>query len=98
MRKNAWIAAAGALALAGCATTGSADTSGDNGDNRFAAKTEAEGPFPSTYRAYPGTPTALVGATVFDGTGKRIENGVVLLRDGKVVAVGDSDMSTAGYT
>ncbi len=25
------------------------------------------GPYASTYRAYPGVPTALVGATIFDG-------------------------------
>ena len=98
MRINAWIAAASALALGACATTGSADTAGGDDDKRFAAKTESDGPFPSTYRAYPGTPTALVGATVFDGAGNRIDNGTVLLRDGKIVATGGSDLSTAGYT
>ncbi|MFK4872630.1 amidohydrolase [Novosphingobium sp. ZW T3_23] len=49
-------------------------------------------PYPSTYKSYPGTPTALVGATVYDGRGGRIENGVVLFRDGKVQAVGAADM------
>ena len=44
-------------------------------------------PYPSTYRPYPGAPTALVGATVFDGAGGRIDNGTVLLADGKVVAI-----------
>ncbi len=49
-------------------------------------------PYPSTYRAYPGTPTALVGGTVLDGEGGRIENGTVLLRDGKVEAIGGADL------
>jgi len=48
-----------------------------------------ENPYPSTYKPYPGEPTAIVGATVFDGAGGETPNGVVLLRDGKVVAVGD---------
>ncbi|MBV7265433.1 amidohydrolase [Erythrobacter ani] len=98
---KALIAAASALALAGCATTGSASSGKEskNGDDatRFAAKTEAEGPFPSTYSPYPGEATALVGATVFDGAGERIDGGIVLFRDGKVVAVGASDVSTEGY-
>ena len=90
----------GALALAGCSTTGSANASADRGETGsadYAAKTEGEGPYPSTYQAYPGTPTALVGAVVFDGAGDRIENGTVLFRDGKVVAVGDASLSTEGY-
>ena len=99
---KAWMAAVCAVALGACATTGSANAASDKGKDdkapRFAAKTEAEGPFPSTYEPYPGTPTALVGATVFDGAGGRIENGTVLLRDGKVVAVGDASLSTTGYT
>ncbi|WP_375289246.1 amidohydrolase family protein [Qipengyuania sp.] len=83
----------GALALSGCATTpaggGTASASG-------AVQSPAD-PYPSTYRAYPGRPVALVGATVFDGTGKRIDNGTVLLRDGKVAAVGDASLSTEGF-
>ncbi|WP_334183009.1 amidohydrolase [Novosphingobium sp.] len=56
-------------------------------------------PYPSTYKSYPGTPTALVGATVYDGRGGRIENGVVLFRDGKLVAVGGADMAIPdGFT
>ena len=52
-----------------------------------------ENPYPSTYKPYPGEPTAIVGATVFDGTGGEITNGTVLLRDGKVVAVGDARLA-----
>ena len=93
-----------ALALGACATTGSAvakdsdASSGKEDKARFAAKVESDNPYPSTYKPYPGTATALVGATVFDGTGRRIDNGTVLFRDGKVVAVGDSDLATDGYT
>ena len=55
-------------------------------------------PFPSTYHAYPGVPTALVGATVYDGEGGRIDNGTVLFADGKVTAVGGADLAIPAGT
>ena len=67
----------GALALGGCTTTGSANATADRGSGddgaAYAATTESEGPYPSTYAPYPGVPTALVGAVVFDGAGNRID-------------------------
>lgn len=48
-------------------------------------------PYPSTYRPYGGVPTAITGATVFDGEGGRIENGTVVLVDGRIQAVGGPD-------
>lgn len=45
-------------------------------------------PFPSTYRVADAVPIAIVGASILDGTGKLIENGTVVVQDGKVVAVG----------
>ena len=92
MHQRFLIAGLGALALASCANTA--------GNPRSASAEPAAvnaSPYPSTYRAYPGRPVALVGATVFDGTGKRIDNGTVLLRDGKVQAVGDASLATDGY-
>jgi imidazolonepropionase-like amidohydrolase len=57
----------------------------------------ATNPFPSTYRPLPGHPTAIVGATVFNGAGARIDNGVVLIRDGKIEAVGPGLAVPQGY-
>jgi imidazolonepropionase-like amidohydrolase len=54
-------------------------------------KSYSHDPYPSTYRAYPGVLTAIVGGTVFDGEGKRIDNGVVILSDGVVRAIGGAD-------
>ncbi|WP_370632281.1 amidohydrolase [Erythrobacter sp. SCSIO 43205] len=91
---------ASVFALAALAASGPAIADDKKRDNRaaeFVAMTEAEGPYPSTYKPYPGVPTALVGATVFDGAGNRIDNGTVLFRDTKIVAVGDSSLSTDGY-
>ena len=63
-----------------------------------AAPVWQENPYPSTYKAYPGEPTAIVGATVFDGAGAEITNGTVLLQGGKVVGVGDARLAVPdGY-
>ncbi|MAY20532.1 MAG: amidohydrolase [Erythrobacteraceae bacterium] len=98
LRGAAVLALASSIALGACATTGTASAADDDKDApRYAALTEDLGPFPSTYSRYPGRPTALVGATIYDGTGEMIEGGTVLFRDGEVVAIGGSDLSTDGY-
>ena len=52
---------------------------------------EPDNPYPSIYKAYPGVATAIRGATIFDGEGGRIDNGVIFLSDGKVTAIGGPD-------
>ncbi len=51
-----------------------------------------EDPYPSTYVAYPGVPTVIRNATVFDGEGGRIEGGTVVLADGVVQAIGGPEV------
>ncbi|TIX49052.1 amidohydrolase [Alteraurantiacibacter aquimixticola] len=82
---RAAITSALALSLAACATT-SAGSSSAEAETDFV-------PYASTYESYPGVPTALVGATVYDGAGGRIENGVVLFSDGAIVGVGDASLA-----
>lgn len=86
-----------ALALSACTATGDGGSSVESASVAPAGAGSASAPYPSTYEAYPGTPTALVGATVFDGTGRQFENTTVLFRDGRVEAVG-TGLDTAGYT
>jgi imidazolonepropionase-like amidohydrolase len=70
--------------LCACSTTdGAAESASD--------KAQDEQPFASTYRPYPGVPTAVVGATIFDGEGGRIDNGTLVFADGKLVALGGPD-------
>ena len=94
MRTGAMVMCGAALALAACSANGTAEET-----RSASAASTADGavPFPSTYKPYPGVPTALVGATVYDGAGGVIEGGTVLFRDGKVEAVGAS-LDTSGYT
>ncbi|MGH6785192.1 MAG: amidohydrolase [Novosphingobium sp.] len=85
------VLAAALLAVPG--TVGAAKKKADSP----AAKIDKD-PYPTTYKRYPGAPTALVGATVFDGAGGRIEGGTVLFAEGKVVAIGGPDLAIpAGY-
>jgi imidazolonepropionase-like amidohydrolase len=82
------LAGAGALLAAGGGVV-----SAKKKDPPSAAASFNKDPYPSTYKAYPGRPTALVGATVFDGAGGRIEHGVVLIAEGKVRAVGGAELA-----
>ncbi|MBD3747081.1 MAG: amidohydrolase [Sphingopyxis terrae] len=92
--------AAVSLAFAGCAASG---TSAQSAGDKPAASAEKpvkfnKDPYPSTYHAYAGRPTAVRGVTIFDGEGGRIDNGVALFADGKVVSIGGSDTAIpAGY-
>ncbi|QTC90487.1 amidohydrolase [Brevundimonas goettingensis] len=95
----------GALGLSACATTGtSSSTAGteNKGPEPLATGLDYAAnrdPYPSTYQPLPRQNSAIVGATVFTGTGQKIENGVVLMADGKVQAVGGADLAVpAGYT
>ncbi len=51
-----------------------------------------EDPYPSTYARYPGVPTVVRHATVFDGEGRQINNGTVVLADGVIQAVGGPEL------
>ncbi|MEO7564956.1 MAG: amidohydrolase [Sphingomicrobium sp.] len=51
-----------------------------------------EDPYPSTYQRYPGALTVIRHATVFDGDGKRFDNGTVVFGDGAIKAIGGSDL------
>jgi len=95
-----------ALALAGCATADTAPAATAKAEPPKAApKPLPPGldpfanpdPFPSTYKAAPSHPTAIVNATVLTAAGPEIANGVVLIADGKVVAVGQGLAVPAGY-
>ena len=49
-------------------------------------------PYPSTYSALPSGSVLIVNATILTGTGTRIENGQLLLSDGKIEQVGNATL------
>ena len=53
-------------------------------------------PYPSTYAPYPSRPTVIRGATILDGEGGRVENGVLFLSGGRVEAIGGPDTPVSG--
>ncbi|MCQ8186258.1 amidohydrolase [Parvularcula maris] len=70
------------IGLAGLAACGS----GEDGRSAY----PNPDPFPSTYEPYPSENMVIQGATILTGTGKRIENGSVLVLGGKIQAVGEA--------
>ncbi|MEH6701744.1 amidohydrolase [Parasphingorhabdus sp.] len=101
MRIRALLAlVAGGSLMAGCAAT-AADTnsasSAQPGQSAKLAKSEKQA-FPSTYKAYASTPTAITGVTIFDGEGGEIANGTVFMAGGKITSVGGPDTAIPGGT
>ena len=77
------------LTLTACATTPPRAASKSAAVPKpIAAPAAVPVPFPSTYVAPATTPTLIKGATVLTGTGQRLERTDVLLRDGKIAAIG----------
>ncbi|MEN4903282.1 amidohydrolase [Luteimonas sp. TWI1416] len=73
-------AALAAVLLGGCATTASSGA-----PSRAAA---ASTPYPSTYAPIAAAPVLISGATVLIGDGQRLDGADVLLRDGRIAAIG----------
>jgi len=86
LNKSLSIALAAAFTLTSCAALDAPKK------NAPAIRTN-EDPFPSTYVPYPSVPTAIRGATIFDGEGGQIANGTVILAGGVVQAVGGPDLA-----
>jgi imidazolonepropionase-like amidohydrolase len=91
-------AAAAAALLFGCANQGARPQASSSASPAAAASSSArpryvppDDPYPSTYRPYGGVPTAITGATIYDGEGGRIENGTIVMVAGRIQAVGGPD-------
>jgi len=87
-RLAAWsLLAALVVPLAGCAaaTAKPQTAAGKPGDKPAA---EAPEPYASTYKPLPSQPTLIKNATILTAAGPRLQGASILLRDGKVAAVG----------
>ena len=74
--------------LAGCATTAARETAPAGEKIEAATSSYVDDPYPSTYAPLPSQPVLIVGATVLTGTGERLDGADVLMRDGRIEAVG----------
>src|SRR6185503_14798772 len=53
-------------------------------------------PFPSSYHPLPSVPTLIRHVTIYTGSGAEIDDGDVLLKDGKIAGVGKDLKADAG--
>ncbi len=75
------------LAIAACG--GNQDKKSNNKKGEVAQSgVPSRDPFPSTYQPYMSEVTLIKGATILTATGEQIEDGSILLADGKISAVG----------
>ncbi|MDT7933172.1 MAG: amidohydrolase [Sphingomonadaceae bacterium] len=58
----------------------------------------ARDPFPSTYKPLASAPTLIRGATIYDGAGRKLAPGDVLLVGGRVQAIGQNLSAPEGAT
>jgi len=86
-----------AAALAACSATPAPPGEMKASDNKVAVPLPGpldpgtdDNPYPSTYRPLPAQATAIVHATVLTATGEQIDDGTVVMVDGRIAAVGDA--------
>ncbi len=97
--KSLLLAVAATALLAGCTTAGGQQQPAQSAQAQQPSSPRVADPYPSTYRAYPGVVTAITNATIFDGEGGRIDNGTIVLAEGRILAVGGADTAIpAGAT
>ena len=59
---------------------------------------QLENPYPSTYTPLPSDPVVIRNATILTGDGERIEEGDILLKDGRIADIGRSVRAPRGAT
>jgi imidazolonepropionase-like amidohydrolase len=101
MRKPIYLLGLTVFLLTGCASAQGQAPTAVVPDQGPVAESPAEAPlfpdpFPSTYKPFPNQTTLIRNATIFTGTGERIDGGAVLLRDGKIVELGSSVSAPSG--
>ncbi|MFZ9478881.1 MAG: amidohydrolase [Steroidobacteraceae bacterium] len=92
------------LGVSACSTTGAvaksdAATTKSAAGTRAAPSSPASTPtsvYPSTYKAVETPPTLIRNATLLTGTGARLDGADLLLRDGKIAAIGTSLAAPTG--
>jgi imidazolonepropionase-like amidohydrolase len=85
------------LLLAGCATTNTPPVTETPTERNFTFPWKAS-VYQSTYQPIASRPVLITNATILTAVGDRIENGSILLRDGKIAAVGSTVPAQADAT
>jgi len=80
-----------AIALAACVGSVATAKKAEKEEKKENPSVAPADPYPSTYKPFPGMPTVIRGATIFDGEGGRIEGGVIFMVSGKISSIGGPD-------
>ncbi|HKI03383.1 MAG TPA: amidohydrolase [Thermoanaerobaculia bacterium] len=91
-------ASAAATSPAAPAQAAAAKPATATGQTGAPASEPAQAPYPSSYHPLPSQPVLITNATVLTAAGDRIERGSVLMRDGRIAAVGANVQAPAGAT
>ena len=96
MRRASYVVLA-ALAT-GCASAGARRASKPTPQTAQAAESSSaeRAQYPSSYRRHPNPPVVIRHATIMTATGQEIANGSLLMKDGKIIAIGKSVDASAG--
>ncbi len=84
-----FLTGAGLLAIAACGNGDKQDDKSSKDDKGSSIEMPSKNPYPSTYSPYSSKTTLLTGATILTGTGDKIENGALLIVDGKIAGIGE---------
>ena len=97
-----WLLLSLCIALTACASAPTAPKPDEGRKSAQAAEAKAakkeQPPYPSTYKPLPSRPVLITHATVLTAVGDRIEGGSVLMRDGRIAAVGRDLQAPADAT
>jgi imidazolonepropionase-like amidohydrolase len=86
------------LALGACSNSDAPSDEGETSSGDTEIVRINLDPYPSTYQPQPSGTTLIRGATVLDGIGGQIENGDVLIENGRISAVGTGLEAPEGAT
>ena len=83
-------AAGGCVLVSTRKTINQQETAGDSSAGDAAKPRGTGGAYESTYLPLPSEPVLITNAIILDGTGRRLDGASLLMRDGRIVAVGDA--------
>ncbi|GJL97277.1 MAG: amidohydrolase [Hyphobacterium sp.] len=95
-----WTALLAAGLLTACSNGQDADTASgatDDAEDADVVRFDLD-PYPSTYVPQPSETTLITGATIFDGAGNEIQNGDILIENGRISAIGQGLEAPYGTT
>src|SRR2546426_2656385 len=90
MRRASYVGLAARAAVCACAGARGASRRTPRATRAAKSSSVERAQYPSSYRRLPTPPVVIRNATIMTATGQEIANGSLLMKDGKIVAIGKS--------